>query len=60
VLSVFSNQAPQAPWNRQWSHPSAETWGNLDLRGLRSVGMKKLPLTNGILLDVSDWRLEPV
>ena len=33
---------------------------HLDMWGQRSVGIKALQLTNGILLDVSDWRLEPV
>ncbi|RSL18450.1 hypothetical protein EDE15_4023 [Edaphobacter aggregans] len=54
VLSVHSNQAPG-----NWSEPHRLADGqNLDLWGQRSVGMKALQLTNGILLDVSDWRLE--
>jgi hypothetical protein len=56
VLSVFSNQALG---NRHWPHRSADCL-SLDLRGQRSVGMKKRLLTKGIFLDVSDWRLEPV
>lgn len=55
AFGFSSNQAP--PLHGPWRRPPTNV--PLHLIGWRSVGMKKVPLTNGIFLNTSNWRLEP-